>query len=216
MNASVESILRLSPVMPVVTIDDAGLAADLARALVKGGIRVVEVTLRTGAALRAIENIAREVPEICVGAGTVLNVADLQAAGKAGAAFAISPGATAELLAAGRSSAIPYLPAVATASELMTGLAAGYRYFKFFPANVAGGVAALKALYGPFSEARFCPTGGVTPSTAGSYLELPNVLCVGGSWITPLDLQAARDWGQIESLARAALAGCTAAAMRRR
>jgi 2-dehydro-3-deoxyphosphogluconate aldolase/(4S)-4-hydroxy-2-oxoglutarate aldolase len=140
----------------------------------------------------------------------VLNVADLQAAGKAGAAFAISPGATAELLAAGRSSAIPYLPAVATASELMTGLAAGYRYFKFFPANVAGGVAALKSLYGPFSEARFCPTGGVTPSTAGSYLELPNVLCVGGSWITPLDLQAGRDWGQIESLARAA------AAMRRR
>ncbi len=210
MSASIESILRLSPVIPVVTIDDASLAADLARALVKGGIRVVEVTLRTGAALRAIENIAREVPEVCVGAGTVLNVADLQAAVKAGAAFAISPGATAELLAAGHSSAIPYLPAVATASELMAGLAAGYRCFKFFPANVAGGVSALKALHGPFSEARFCPTGGVTPSTAGSYLELPNVLCVGGSWITPADLQAARDWGQIESLARAA------AAMRRR
>jgi 2-dehydro-3-deoxyphosphogluconate aldolase/(4S)-4-hydroxy-2-oxoglutarate aldolase len=206
MSASVESILRLSPVMPVVTIDDASLAADLARALVKGGIRVIEVTLRTGAALRAIENIAREVPEICVGAGTVLNVADLQAAVKAGAAFAISPGATVELLAAGRDSAIPYLPAIATASELMTGLAAGYQYFKFFPASVAGGVATLRALKGPFSEARFCPTGGITPSNAGSYLELSNVLCVGGSWITPVDLQAARDWGQIESLARAAAA----------
>jgi 2-dehydro-3-deoxyphosphogluconate aldolase/(4S)-4-hydroxy-2-oxoglutarate aldolase len=207
---AIDAIMQLSPVIPVVTIDDASLAADVAQALVKGGIRVIEVTLRTGAALRAIENIARRVPEICVGAGTVLNVADLQASVKAGAAFAISPGATTELLAAGRSSAIPYLPAVATASELMTGLAAGHRHFKFFPANVAGGVAALKALYGPFPEARFCPTGGVTPSTAGSYLELPNVLCVGGSWITPLDLQAARNWAQIESLARAA------AAMRRR
>jgi 2-dehydro-3-deoxyphosphogluconate aldolase/(4S)-4-hydroxy-2-oxoglutarate aldolase len=213
---AIDAIMQLSPVMPVVTIDDAALAVDLARALVKGGIRVIEVTLRTESALRAIANIARDVPEICVGAGTVLNVSDLQAATKAGAAFAISPGATAELLAAGRSSAIPYLPAIATASELMTGLAAGYRHFKFFPAAVAGGVAALKALHGPFPDARFCPTGGVTPSNAGSYLELPNVLCVGGSWITPLDLQAARDWGQIESLARAALAGCTAAATRRR
>jgi 2-dehydro-3-deoxyphosphogluconate aldolase / (4S)-4-hydroxy-2-oxoglutarate aldolase len=201
---AIDAILQLSPVIPVVTLDDAALAPELARALVKGGIRVVEVTLRTAAALRAIEIIAREVPEIRVGAGTVLNVADLQAAVKAGASFAISPGATAELLAAGRSSAIPYLPAIATASELMTGLAAGYRHFKFFPAHVAGGAAALKSLYGPFPEARFCPTGGVTPSTAGSYLELPNVLCVGGSWITPVDLLAAREWGQIESLARAA------------
>jgi 2-dehydro-3-deoxyphosphogluconate aldolase/(4S)-4-hydroxy-2-oxoglutarate aldolase len=203
-NPAIEAILRLSPVMPVVTIEDASLAPDLAGALVNGGIRVMEVTLRTPAALRAIENIARAVPEISVGAGTVLNPADLQNAIRAGAAFAISPGATPELLAAGGQSAIPYLPAVATASELMRGLAAGYRFFKFFPANVAGGVAGLKAFHGPFAEARFCPTGGVTPSTANTYLELPNVLCVGGSWITPLDLQAAREWGQIEALARAA------------
>jgi 2-dehydro-3-deoxyphosphogluconate aldolase / (4S)-4-hydroxy-2-oxoglutarate aldolase len=208
--AAIETILRLSPVMPVVTIDDATLAADLARALVSGGIRVIEVTLRTDAALRAIENIARKVPEISVGAGTVLDPKDLQSAVQAGAAFAISPGATPELLAAGRQSRIPYLPAIATASELMFGLAAGYRFFKYFPATVAGGVAGLKAFNGPFSQARFCPTGGVTPSTANSYLELPNVLCVGGSWLTPLDLQAARDWRQIEALARAA------AALRRR
>jgi 2-dehydro-3-deoxyphosphogluconate aldolase / (4S)-4-hydroxy-2-oxoglutarate aldolase len=208
--AAIETILRLSPVMPVVTIEDATLAADLARALVNGGIRVIEVTLRTDAALRAIENIARKVPEISVGAGTVLDPKDLQSAVQAGAAFAISPGATPELLAAGRQSRIPYLPAIATASELMFGLAAGYRFFKYFPANVAGGVAGLKAFNGPFSQARFCPTGGVTPSTANSYLELPNVVCVGGSWLTPLDLQAARDWRQIESLARAA------AALRRR
>jgi 2-dehydro-3-deoxyphosphogluconate aldolase / (4S)-4-hydroxy-2-oxoglutarate aldolase len=134
----------------------------------------------------------------------------LQDAVNAGAAFAISPGATPDLLAAGRRAAIPYLPAVATASELMCGLAAGYRFFKFFPAHVAGGVAGLKAFNGPFADARFCPTGGVTPSTANTYLELPNVLCVGGSWLTPLDLQAAGDWGQIEALARAA------AALRRR
>jgi 2-dehydro-3-deoxyphosphogluconate aldolase / (4S)-4-hydroxy-2-oxoglutarate aldolase len=205
-NLAIEAILRLSPVMPVVTIDDSTLAADLARALVKGGIRVIEVTLRTRAALRAIENIARAVPEISVGAGTVLNPVDLKDAAAAGAAFAISPGATPELLSAGRQSAIAYLPAVATASELMAGLAAGHRCFKFFPANVAGGVAALKAFNGPFAEAKFCPTGGVTPSTANSYLELPNVLCVGGSWITPLDLQSAREWRQIEALARAAAA----------
>jgi len=208
--AAIENILRLSPVIPVVTIDDASLAADLARALVSGGIRVIEVTLRTDAALRAIENIARKVPEISVGAGTVLGATDLQNAVQAGAAFAISPGATPELLAAGRQSRIPYLPAIATASELMSGLAAGYRFFKYFPANVAGGVAGLKAFNGPFSQARFCPTGGVTPSTANGYLELPNVLCVGGSWITPLDLQTAHDWRQIEALARAA------AALRRR
>jgi 2-dehydro-3-deoxyphosphogluconate aldolase/(4S)-4-hydroxy-2-oxoglutarate aldolase len=209
-NPAVEAILRLSPVMPVVTIDDSSIAADLARALVAGGIRVIEVTMRTPAALRAIEAIARAVPEISVGAGTVLNPVDLQDATQAGAAFAISPGATPQLLAAGRQSAIPYLPAIATASELMCGLAAGYRCFKFFPASIAGGVAGLKALHGPFAEARFCPTGGVTPSTANSYLELPNVLCVGGSWIAPIDLQAARDWRQIEGLARAA------AALRRR
>jgi 2-dehydro-3-deoxyphosphogluconate aldolase/(4S)-4-hydroxy-2-oxoglutarate aldolase len=204
--AAIAEILRLSPVMPVVTIEEAAAGADLARALVNGGIRVIEVTLRTAQALRAIEAIARQVPEICVGAGTVMSPDDLGHAANAGATFAISPGATRELLEAGATFRIPYLPAVATASELLTALAAGYKHFKLFPANVAGGVGALKAFHGPFPDARFCPTGGVTLQTAGSYLELPNVLCVGGSWLTPGDAVKARDWKRIEALAREAAA----------
>jgi 2-dehydro-3-deoxyphosphogluconate aldolase / (4S)-4-hydroxy-2-oxoglutarate aldolase len=203
-NASIAEILQLSPVMPVVTIEDAGTAPDLARALARGGIRVIEVTLRTPQALAAIDAIASQVPEICVGAGTVMSPDDLNLAANAGATFAISPGTTRELLAAGANFRIPYLPAVATASELMIALAAGFRFFKFFPANVAGGVQALKAFYGPFAEARFCPTGGINLQTAGTYLDLPNVLCVGGSWLTPSDLVKSRDWGRIESLAREA------------
>jgi 2-dehydro-3-deoxyphosphogluconate aldolase / (4S)-4-hydroxy-2-oxoglutarate aldolase len=202
--ASIAEILRLSPVMPVVTIEDAATAAELARALVRGGIRVIEVTLRTPQALRAIEIIAAKVPDICVGAGTVMSQKDLGSAANAGATFAISPGATRELLEAGATFRIPYLPAVGTASELMTALAAGYSHFKLFPANVVGGIGALKAFYGPFPEARFCPTGGVSLQTAGSYLELPNVLCVGGSWLTPGDAVRAGDWGKIESFAREA------------
>jgi 2-dehydro-3-deoxyphosphogluconate aldolase/(4S)-4-hydroxy-2-oxoglutarate aldolase len=202
--ASIAEILRLSPVMPVVTIEDAATAAELARALVRGGIKVIEVTLRTPQALRAIEIIAAKVPDICVGAGTVMSQKDLGSAANAGATFAISPGATRELLEAGATFRIPYLPAVGTASELMTALAAGYSHFKLFPANVVGGIGALKAFYGPFPEARFCPTGGVSLQTAGSYLELPNVLCVGGSWLTPGDAVRAGDWGKIESFAREA------------
>jgi len=202
----IAEILQLSPVMPVVTIEDAAAGPDLARALVRGGIKVIEVTLRTSQALAAIKAIAAEVPEICVGAGTVMSPDDLNKAADAGAAFAISPGATRELLAAGASFRIPYLPAVATASELMTALAAGFRYFKLFPANAAGGLQALKGFYGPFPEARFCPTGGITLQTAGTYLDLPNVLCVGGSWLTPGELLKARDWGRVESLAREAAA----------
>jgi 2-dehydro-3-deoxyphosphogluconate aldolase / (4S)-4-hydroxy-2-oxoglutarate aldolase len=204
--ASIAEILRLSPVMPVVTIEDAAAAPELARALVRGGIRTIEVTLRTKPALRAIEAIAAQVPEICVGVGTVMSTEDLNLAANAGAAFAISPGATRELLEAGAGFRIPYLPAVATASELMTALNAGYRHFKLFPANVAGGIAALKGFHGPFPEARFCPTGGVTLQTAPGYLELPNVVCVGGSWLTPANLLAAGDWARIEHLAREAAA----------
>jgi 2-dehydro-3-deoxyphosphogluconate aldolase/(4S)-4-hydroxy-2-oxoglutarate aldolase len=204
--APIAEILRLSPVMPVVTIEDAATAPDLARALVRGGIRAIEVTLRTPQALRAIEVIASSVPEICVGVGTVLSPEDLNLAANAGAAFAISPGATRELLAAGANLRIPYLPAVATASELMTAMAAGYRHFKLFPANAAGGVAALKGFHGPFPEARFCPTGGVSLQTAPDYLKLPNVLCVGGSWLTPTDALKAGDWDRIEQLAREAAA----------
>jgi len=202
----IEQFLRLSPVMPVVTIEDADLAPELARALVRGGIRIIEVTLRTSAGLRAIEAIARANTGICVGAGTVLSVSDLRAAADAGASFAISPGSTPSLLEAGRTASIPYLPAVATASELMSGIAAGYRFFKFFPAAAAGGIPMLKSFAGPFPDARFCPTGGISQSTARSYLELPNVLCVGGSWLSPTDALETRDWARIEALATAAAA----------
>lgn len=208
---AIEKFLRLSPVMPVVTLNDPAVAADLARAFVRGGIRVIEVTLRTPVALRAIEVIAREVPDITVGAGTVLSVADLKASASAGAAFAISPGATAALLDAGTAGPIPYLPAVATASELMEGIDRGYRCFKFFPAGAAGGIAMLNSLGGPFPEARFCPTGGITQSTVKSYLDLPNVLCAGGSWLTPADALNRRDWSAIESLAANAAASRNAA-----
>jgi 2-dehydro-3-deoxyphosphogluconate aldolase/(4S)-4-hydroxy-2-oxoglutarate aldolase len=210
-SGAIDKFLRLSPIMPVVTVNDPATAADLARALARGGIRVIEVTLRTPVALRAIEVIARQVPEITVGAGTVLSVADLQAAAAAGAAFAISPGATPALLAAGTTGPIPYLPAVATASELMAGLAVGYRCFKFFPAGAAGGIAMLNSFAGPFPEARFCPTGGISQATVKSYLDLPNVLCAGGSWLTPADAVSRKDWSVIESLASKAAASRTGA-----
>ncbi|MFZ0499033.1 MAG: bifunctional 4-hydroxy-2-oxoglutarate aldolase/2-dehydro-3-deoxy-phosphogluconate aldolase [Steroidobacteraceae bacterium] len=208
-SAEIERILRLSPVMPVVVVEEAELAPELARALVRGGLRVVEVTLRTPAALGAIEAIARQVPEIAVGAGTVLSIEDLRAAAGAGATFAISPGATPCLLSAAASVSIPYLPAVATASELMQGLAAGYHCFKFFPAGPAGGAAMLRAFAGPFPQARFCPTGGITQDSVKSYLDLPNVLCAGGSWLSPADALTARDWKRIETLASRAAASRT-------
>lgn len=207
--ADIEQILKLSPVMPVVVIEDADTAPQLAKAFVRGGIRVVEITLRTAAALAAIEAIAREVPEISVGAGTVLSVADLRAAADAGATFAISPGASSVLLEAGLHAPIPYLPAIATASELMAGLTHGYHCFKFFPAGAAGGIGMLKAFAGPFPQARFCPTGGITQETVKSYLDLPNVLCAGGSWLSPAEALAARDWGRIETLAARAAASRT-------
>ena len=204
-----ERILGLSPVMPVVVIEEAEGAPELARAFVRGGLRVVEITLRTAAALAAIEAIARQVPEIAVGAGTVLSTDDLGAAASAGATFAISPGATPALLAAAASGPIPYIPAVATASEVMTGLAYGYHCFKFFPAAAAGGTAMLKAFAGPFPQARFCPTGGITQESVKSYLELRNVLCSGGSWLSPAEAIAARDWKRIEALASRAAASRT-------
>ena len=209
-SGAIEKFLRLSPVMPVVTFTDPGVAVDVARALVRGGIRVIEVTLRTPVALKAMELIAKSVPEITVGAGTVLSLADLKASAEAGAAFAISPGSTDALLSAGTSGPIPYLPAVATASELMAGLAAGYQCFKFFPAGAAGGIPLLNALGGPFPDARFCPTGGISQSTVKSYLDLPNVLCAGGSWLTPAEAMKNKDWAAIELLAAKAAASRTA------
>ncbi|HYG26286.1 MAG TPA: bifunctional 4-hydroxy-2-oxoglutarate aldolase/2-dehydro-3-deoxy-phosphogluconate aldolase [Caulobacteraceae bacterium] len=197
----VEEVMTLSPVIAVVTIADAAQAAPLARALVKGGVPAIEITLRTPAALAAIE-AAAGVEGAVVGAGTVLTVQDLRAAAEVGARFAVSPGSTPTLLAEARGAAIPLLPGVATASELMMGLELGYSHFKFFPAEAAGGAAVLKGLAGPFAQAKFCPTGGISLDNGRDYLALPNVLCVGGSWLTPEKLVAAGDWAAIEALAR--------------
>lgn len=199
----IEDFLALAPVVPVVTVHDLADAVPLARALTAGGLLTIEVTLRTPCALDAIAAIASEAPDIVVGAGTVANPADLEAAAKAGARFAISPGSTAALREAGRTSSIPYLPAIASASELMEGLAAGYTAFKLFPAEAAGGIAMLRSLGGPFPQVRFCPTGGISLETAPGYLALPNVVCVGGSWMIPDKLVKAKDWAAIEAGARA-------------
>lgn len=203
---TIDQVLNTSPIMAVVVIEDAKAAPALARALIAGGVKSIEVTLRTPAALEAIRRIAGEIPEAVVGAGTVLNPAELHACAEAGARFAVSPGATTALLDAGRDGPIPYLPAVATPSEIMEGLARGYQAFKAFPAAVIGGVAALKAFAGPFAEVRFCPTGGVTAATAADYLSLPNVVCVGGSWLTPAALVQAGDWSGVETLAAQSVA----------
>lgn len=197
-----EALFAAVPVLPIVTIVAADAAADLARALLRGGIPAIEVTLRTPAAIDAIRAIARDVPEITVGAGTVLNAADLEQAAGAGASFAISPGTTPALLSAGGNCGIPYLPGVATAGEIQSGIDAGYSVFKFFPAAGAAGITALRAFAGPFPRIRFCATGGITAESAPSYLNLPNVLSVGGSWIAPTDLIVRHDWNAIETRAR--------------
>ncbi|MEU0174504.1 bifunctional 4-hydroxy-2-oxoglutarate aldolase/2-dehydro-3-deoxy-phosphogluconate aldolase [Streptomyces massasporeus] len=198
------SVLDLAPVVPVVVIEDAGDAVPLARALVAGGLPAIEVTLRTPAALEAIREIAREVPGAVVGAGTVIRPAQVAEAVAAGSRFLVSPGWTDVLLDAMRTSGVPFLPGVSTASEVVALLERGVREMKFFPAQAAGGTAYLKSLSGPLPQARFCPTGGIGPSSAPDYLALPNVGCVGGSWMLPQDALAARDWGRVEELARAA------------
>ena len=194
------------PVIPVIVIDRVEDAVPMARALVAGGVRVLEVTLRTAAALPAIAAIARAVPEAVVGAGTVRSAADAQAARDAGSVFAVSPGYTAEVGAACRAIGLPLLPGVATASELMAAQADGLSFLKFFPATAAGGIPLLKALGGPFPDVFFCPTGGLTPETAPQFLALPNVKVCGGSWLTPADAVAAKDWARITKLAREASA----------
>jgi 2-dehydro-3-deoxyphosphogluconate aldolase/(4S)-4-hydroxy-2-oxoglutarate aldolase len=203
---AIGAVLDASPLMAVVVIGDAKGAPDLARALLRGGVASIEVTLRTPAALEAIRRIAGEVPDVLVGAGTVLTPKDLHASAEAGARFAVSPGATGALLDAGRDGPIPYLPAVATGSEIMEGLARGYSAFKLFPASVIGGPAALRAFAGPFPEVRFCPTGGITAATAPEYLALDNVACIGGSWLTPADLLKSSDWASVERLSRESMA----------
>jgi 2-dehydro-3-deoxyphosphogluconate aldolase/(4S)-4-hydroxy-2-oxoglutarate aldolase len=192
------------PVIPVIVIHDLADAVPMARALLAGGVRVLEVTLRTPAALQCIEAIARALPEAIVGAGTVRSSADARAAKNAGCAFAVSPGYTREIGAACRELALPLLPGVATASEVMQAFGDGLDFLKFFPAQQAGGVPMLKALAGPFADVAFCPTGGIGPDNAAQYLALPNVKVCGGSWLTPPDAVAARDWARIEQLARGA------------
>lgn len=201
---SAEDVLRLSPVIPVVVVDDAAYAAPLARAISIGGLKTIEITLRTAAALDAIREAKAAAPELVIGAGTVLNAKDLDAAMEAGAAYALSPGGTPKLMKAARKAAIPFIPGVATSSEIMRGLDLGYTCFKFFPAEQAGGASAVKSLAGPLPLARFCPTGSITPEKAPAYLALDNVLCVGGSWITPADKIKAGDWAAIEALAQQA------------
>lgn len=203
MTLSSEDVLRLSPVIPVVTIASAAHAAPLARALLAGGLKTVEVTLRTPAALEAIAVMARE-DALVVGAGTVLNAEHLAAAARAGARFALSPGATPALLEAGRNSPIPLIPGTASASEMMQGLEYGYRCLKFYPAETLGGVEALKLMAGPLPQPLLCPTGGISAERAPDYLALDNVGCVGGSWIAPQHLIAREDWAAIEANARRA------------
>jgi len=200
---TLEDILGLSPVIPVLVVEDVAQAVPLGRALVAGGLPVLEVTLRTPAALQCLERMAGEIEGAVVGAGTVLTPAMREAVARAGARFCVSPGLIEGETDEGPT---PLLPGVATATELMAGLAAGFTRFKLFPANVAGGIEALKAFAGPFAHARFCPTGGVNAKNAADYLALANVVCVGGSWVAPPDAVRAGDWARITALAREAAA----------
>jgi len=197
-------LLQGQPVIPVVTLERLADAVPLARALARGGLPAIEITLRSNVALDAIRLIGAEVAEAAVGAGTVLTPEQLEQAGEAGARFAVSPGTTLELLAAARGSSLPYLPGAATPSEVMSLLEEGYTIAKFFPAEQAGGASLLRALAAPIPQMRFCPTGGIDAGNAPLYLGLPNVLCVGGSWICPRELIRDGAWERIAELARAA------------
>ncbi|NKZ04501.1 bifunctional 4-hydroxy-2-oxoglutarate aldolase/2-dehydro-3-deoxy-phosphogluconate aldolase [Actinomadura latina] len=201
-----EDLFDLVPVVPVVVLDDAGAAVPLARALVEGGLPVIEVTLRTPSALEAITRIAAEVPDAVVGAGTVVRPEDAERSAAAGAGFLVSPGCTPRLQAAMTATGLPFLPGVATASEAIALLEGGITAMKFFPAEAAGGTAYLKSLGGPLPQVRFCPTGGVSRRNAAEYLALENVGCVGGSWLTPADAVRDGDWDRIRELASEAAA----------
>ena len=197
-------VMQDAPVIPVIVLHDVAHAVPMARALVAGGIRMLEVTLRTPQALACMEAIAKEVPEAVVGAGTVRSAADALAAANAGAKFAVSPGYTSAVGQACRDHGLSLLPGVATGSEIMMAQEDGYTELKFFPAMQAGGPAMLKAWSGPFFDVRFCPTGGVTPQNAKEFLSLSNVACIGGSWLVPADALARGDWARVEALAREA------------
>jgi 2-dehydro-3-deoxyphosphogluconate aldolase / (4S)-4-hydroxy-2-oxoglutarate aldolase len=206
MNSSIDAFLRLSPIVPVVVIDDSKHAVPLANALLEGGIGVIEITLRSDAALKCVELIARDVPMIKIAVGTVTQAQQLDAAKNAGADIAISPGLTEKLLTAANAGNIALLPGIASASDLMLGIEAGLSQFKLFPASVINGIELAKALHGPFPDARFCPTGGISIETAAHYLAVPNILCVGASWVASRDdIQHAR-WPQIVDKAKKASA----------
>ncbi|CAM3672004.1 bifunctional 4-hydroxy-2-oxoglutarate aldolase/2-dehydro-3-deoxy-phosphogluconate aldolase [Nocardioides zeicaulis] len=200
------SVLDVVPVMPVVVVDDLAHAVPIARALVAGGLPAIELTLRTPVALDAIAAIAAEVPEILVGAGTIVTPGQAKLALDAGAQFLVSPGATPALLDAMAGTGLPFLPGTATVSEVLAVLEAGFTDMKFFPAEASGGAAWLKSVASPVPDARFCPTGGITAATAPAYLALPNVGCVGGSWLTPADVVGRGDWAEVERRAREAAA----------
>ena len=201
-----DEVLASAVVIPVLTIKDKAQAVPLARALIEGGIKVLEITLRTEAGLAAIGAIIKAVPEAVVGAGTVLTPAQHRAVSDLGARFCVAPGFSPALRDAARQGGSPFLPGAATPSEVMTLLESGYRCQKFFPAEPAGGIPMLKAIAAPIPDATFCPTGGVTPANAAAYLALPNVICVGGSWLAPEDALAAGDWHRITALAAEAAA----------
>ncbi|ACZ77040.1 MULTISPECIES: bifunctional 4-hydroxy-2-oxoglutarate aldolase/2-dehydro-3-deoxy-phosphogluconate aldolase [Dickeya] len=207
---SAEQILTAGPVVPVIVINKLEHAVPMAKALVAGGVRVLELTLRTDCAVEAIRLIAQEVPDAIVGAGTVTNPQQLAEVTAAGAQFAISPGLTEPLLKAATEGTIPLIPGISTVSELMLGMDYGLREFKFFPAEANGGVKALQAIAGPFGKIRFCPTGGISLKNYRDYLALKSVLCVGGSWLVPADALESGDYDRITALAREAVAGATA------
>jgi 2-dehydro-3-deoxyphosphogluconate aldolase/(4S)-4-hydroxy-2-oxoglutarate aldolase len=199
-------LVSYGPVIPVIVINKLEDAVPMARALVAGGVRVLEVTLRTPIALQCMEAIARDVPEAVLGAGTIRSIADAKAAKNVGCVFGVSPGYTSQIGNACRELGLPLLPGTATGSEVMQATADGYSFLKFFPAMQAGGIAMLKALAGPFTDVVFCPTGGITVETAPQFLALPNVKVCGGSWLTPADAVAAKDWARITQLAKEASA----------
>jgi 2-dehydro-3-deoxyphosphogluconate aldolase/(4S)-4-hydroxy-2-oxoglutarate aldolase len=202
----IRDIMALSPVIPVLTITQLEQAAPMAHALWRGGLKVLEITLRTSCALEAIAVMRTAVPEAVVGAGTLTRPEDFTAAARAGAQFGVTPGLTPLLIAAAQSADFPLLPGIMTPTELIAARAAGYMAFKLFPAQQAGGVGMLKALAGPFPDCVFCPTGGVTRQNAAEFLSLSNVLCVGGSWLAPREALQMKDWSMIEALAKDAVA----------
>ncbi|MFP6011647.1 bifunctional 4-hydroxy-2-oxoglutarate aldolase/2-dehydro-3-deoxy-phosphogluconate aldolase [Helicobacter pylori] len=206
MQDKIIEVLQISPIVPVVVIEDIKDAVPLAQSLIEGGIPIIEVTLRSSCALEAIELIAKNVPKMCVGAGTILNLTQLEQAQNRGAEFLISPGLTIKLLEHAKKKNMPLIPGVSSSSEVMQALELGYNALKFFPAEYCGGVKLLNAFNGPFKGVKFCPTGGIGVDNMRSYLNLENVLCVGGSWLTPKDLIQNKEWDKITEICKRALA----------